>query len=191
MKIDTTEPPTNNPQEKLDALNYCIGLKRLACFSDARMPENVAPALGISERTLIRWRENGCPCYKKYTPNGQSAFHYCGQELLFWILKRQKQGIEGIEFPERITQYMELFIQWQKAHVKAGNFEEVIPAEAYEESGRHYQFMIWLWYDSEIMADVSEAIEGYGCPILIDEEKLETRAFQIWSYEQRKAWPTD
>jgi hypothetical protein len=23
------------------------------------------------------------------------------------------------------------------------------------------------------------------------EEKLETRAFQIWSYEQRKAWPTD
>ncbi|MCC5848914.1 MAG: hypothetical protein JJU29_12580 [Verrucomicrobia bacterium] len=184
-KIDTTEPPTPNTRAIMDSINYCETLKHLVCWGDARPPDEIALVLGISERTLVRWREAGCPTHRKQTESGQTAYHYCGQELLFWIIRRYHNGIDGLEMPERVLQYLEWFKLWQEAHVKAGNLEAVIPPEQYEASGLHNQFMGWLWYDSgelEPFADVCD-----GCPLLIYTESIEPPEYKKAEIERIRA----
>jgi hypothetical protein len=184
-KIDTTEPPAPCPIAVMDSINYCDGLKRLVCWGDARMPDEIALALGISERTLIRWREAGCPAYSKTTENGQTAFHYCGQELLFWIIRRYHNGLAGLEMPERVLQYLEWFKLWQEAHVKAGNLEAVTPPEQYEASGLHTRFMCWLWYDSGELEPLADACNG--CPLVTFTENIEPNEFRKWEIERLMA----
>ena len=177
INIDNEEPARPNEASMNRALNFTLGMERLACFYDARPPEEVAPCLGISEKTLTRWREAGCPAYMREFSSGRTGWHYSIQECLFWVLDEHSTHGRGIPLPALLKGWLDIWTEWQKEQVKAGKLDRVYPVKEYAESLTHYEFAMCLWHGNpDLLPELPRDLLD-GCGMVVSFENLETREY--------------
>jgi hypothetical protein len=124
-----------------EACNWGTARRFIEFASATLITDELAELLGVSSKTVQRYRDRGMPAFWKENPerDGRAQWMYCGQSVLFWCITATLKN--EIEMPPEFLRILADWPAWCEILRSKGLTDCKGTLAEYETSGHHFDYM--------------------------------------------------